>query len=185
VIFDDIEEQVGKSNALNLLARLDSQAGDNKSAELRFATAHDLLEEIDDRVGLRANWGYLGEHYNRHDQLILALKAYQASLEVLPRVADDRGYQISLRGQCDAFAKVNNIAGILACLLILSEEDEAAATDYSRIMDSLEGRISQEQFDELKKGLSENPDEVRLAMVQNVLAQDSETTDTRNPDNET
>ena len=86
----------------------------------RFTAAQELHQDVGARAGLRADWSYLYLHYMRNDAPREALYAFNVSIEILPYEGDPVGYGISLRGQSDAFAKLNDVIGMLACLRLLT-----------------------------------------------------------------
>jgi len=173
-IYREIQDRMGEANTLQMLSRSDSIEGAPKKAESGFMAVQHILNEIGNRLGSRSNWGYLGEHYIRNDKAVLALGAYQASLDALPREGDNWGYHISLRGQLTAFEEMQNILGFLACLQLLIGTGDDIKDQYASMMASLKDGIPQDKFDELEHALFDNPDGLRLAAVQQAIEQDGQ-----------
>lgn len=173
-IYRDLHRKHGEASALQRLAAVDSLEGVSDRAELGFLSAHKIFVEIGSQLGLRGNWGQLGDHYNRSNQPVLALKAYQASLETLSRENDERGHKMIIEGQITAFKRIKNGPGVLACLRILSEGDEGKSEEFASVMASLKENMPSDNFDAVEQVLNEDANRLRLEAIESVIAQDSQ-----------
>jgi tetratricopeptide (TPR) repeat protein len=170
-IFTDIQENIGLANTLKALGNLASIQGETGRAVDMLQRSLDIDTEIQNMLGVRADHGYLGQHFMRNDQPREAALAFEASLQALSKQADPIGYKIAFQGQLDAFAKLNDIIGILACLKVLADMDEGLEERYTGLLNSI--KEQNPDLSELEAALNEDADEVRRQAVAR-LADDSE-----------
>ena len=168
-IYRDIQARMGEANTVQASALIDSMEGKNDEAVEGFHQALEIHEEIMDGLGVRADLGYLGRHYLRNDRPVEALQAFEASLNALPRAGDPLGYGMSLRGQLEAFAKLENVVGILACLRLLADIGEGLEEPFANLLSAIKEQSADTDFTDLENALATDADSVRRAAVQQVI----------------
>jgi tetratricopeptide (TPR) repeat protein len=146
-----------------------SLAGEHEDAVQGFQTALALHSEIGAWLGVRADWGYIGRHHLRNGRPKEALEAFQSSLDALPREGDPFEYNVSLRGQLEAFQKLNNVVGTLACLRLLVVLAGDLEEPYSNLLAETKQQLPDADYTALGKDLSENADSLRQSAVHEVL----------------
>jgi tetratricopeptide (TPR) repeat protein len=169
-IYRDIQANLGLANTLQVLGYLASLRNDETEAEDMLQQALDMHTEIQEMMGVRADHGYLGRHHMRNDRPREAALAFEASLQVLPREADMLGYGLSVQGQLDAFARLNDVIGILSCLKVLANIDNELEERYLGLLNSIKGQNPGANFSDLEAALNGDPDELRRQAVARLAA---------------
>ena len=79
-IFREIQARLGEANTLQMLGLVASLEGNDEDAVQKFRTALVIHSNIANWLGVRAGWGYMGQHQLRNGRPKEALAAYQSSL---------------------------------------------------------------------------------------------------------
>lgn len=173
-IFREIRSRLGEANTLQGLALTDSAEGLNDAAVTGFQAAREMHEEIGSLLGARADSGYLGRHHMRNDAPREALQAFNVSIEILPFVGDPVGYRLSLTGLFDAFAQLNDVVGILACLRLLAVCGAESGERFENLMNAIKEQNPDTDYAALEEALDSDPEAVRRDAVRRALEEPNE-----------